>query len=95
MVVTTLAYLPYGSSSSRVAIVIGLNNGCTTCPYNGHPSSKGGTTNLDAAGYNSNEPEVPREKRAEDVSFAISSLMQDIAPHQTDKEHHYAESIPS
>jgi hypothetical protein len=52
-------------------------------------------TNLAATGHNSNKPEVPREKRAEDVSFAISSLMQAITPHHTDKEHHYAESIPS
>jgi hypothetical protein len=72
-----------------------MNYCCATCSYNGHPSSKGGTTNLEATGHNANKPEVPREKRAEDVSFAISSLMQDIAPHQTDKEHHYAESIPS
>jgi len=59
-----------------------------------HPG-KEEQTNLATTGHHSNKPEVPREKRAEDVSFAISSLMQDIAPHHTDKEHHYAESIPS
>ncbi len=72
----------YGGCFSRVVIVIGSNSHCATCSYYGHPSSKGGITNLETTGSDADKPEVPREKRAEDVSFAISSLMQDIAPHQ-------------
>jgi hypothetical protein len=94
MIFTTLACLTIAvvlaeslSSSARIATV--PNRTMDT------RSRKGGRTHLEATGPDPDKPEVPREKRAEDVSFAISSLMQAIAPHQQDKEHHYAESIPS